>query len=367
VSDEPGAHASRDRELDEFATRGAHQVGEALALLRGAALSLEALHDPAVEEALNALRASAERAGRYADDLLDVVAAGRGPDPRGGRGSDLSRALVAATERLGPDLARAGAKVTAGELGAVALEPGPAERLLTHAVRAALAAGARSVEVTAGRDGDVVRVEVGDDAAPPGSADAFDAFGPPRGRGALVGAGVSLTTCARIVRGHGGEIALAPRPGGGTVLRFTLPAGAPAAAAAAVPNGRRLEPPLRVLLCDDVAELRSLLRRRLEGAGDMVVVGEAGDAAAALREAVVQLPEVIVLDLEMPGLEPAELVESLGRVAPRASLVTFSGHEPSAIAGPAAAGIALHVPKTTDLAAVERALRDLASRELRAA
>ena len=50
-------------------------------------------------------------------------------------------------------------------------------------------------------------------------------------------------------------------------------------------------------------------------------------------------------------------------MAPRASLVTYSGHEPYAIAGPAAAAIALHVPKTTELSAVTRALRELAGRE----
>jgi CheY-like chemotaxis protein len=366
VSDDDGdGNGSRDRELDEFAARGAHQIGEGLVLLRGAALSLESLHDPVVAEALSALRASAERSQRYADDLLDVVAAGRAPDRRG-RGAELSHALAAVVEGLGPDLARAGAIVRGDDLPAVDLDAARAERLLGHAVRAALAAGARTVDVTARREGDVAHVEVRDDAPPP-AADVFAAFASPRGRGGAVGAGVSLTVCARIVRGHGGEIAIAPGPGGGTVLRFTVPAGAAAGSAGAPADGRRLDPPLRVLLCDDVAELRSLLRRRLEAEGDMVVVGEAGDTTAALRQAAAHGPDVVVLDLEMPGLGPAQLLTSLGRVAPRASLVTYSGHEPYAIAGPAAAAIALHVPKTTELSAVTRALRELAGREQRAA
>jgi hypothetical protein len=46
--------------------------------------------------------------------------------------------------------------------------------------------------------------------------------------------------------------------------------------------------------------------------------------------------------------------------------VTFSGHEPAAVAGAAVEEIALHVPKTTDLAAAARAVRSLGGDCLRA-
>ena len=42
--------------------------------------------------------------------------------------------------------------------------------------------------------------------------------------------------------------------------------------------------------------------------------------------------------------------------------MTFSGHEPAAVAGAAVEEIALHVPKTTDLTAAARAVRALGSR-----
>jgi DNA-binding NarL/FixJ family response regulator len=115
---------------------------------------------------------------------------------------------------------------------------------------------------------------------------------------------------------------------------------------------------VRILLCDDTAELRSLLRSALEDQDDVTIVGEVGDGHAAIARAAAE-PDVVVLDLEMPGPAPAALLSTLRRVAPRASIVTFSGHDPAAVAGAAAGEITLHVPKTTDLTAAARAMCEL--------
>jgi DNA-binding NarL/FixJ family response regulator len=94
----------------------------------------------------------------------------------------------------------------------------------------------------------------------------------------------------------------------------------------------------------------------------MAVVGEAGDGEAAVGLAGETAPDIVVLDLEMPGPRPGELLERLRATAPCARLVTFSGHDPW-LAGPDAEDhIALHVPKTTELSAVHRAIADLARR-----
>ena len=118
---------------------------------------------------------------------------------------------------------------------------------------------------------------------------------------------------------------------------------------------------MRVLLCDDTPELRALLRYALEAEGDIEIVGEVGDGDAAVQLAADEQPDVVVLDLEMPGPEPEALLTALRRAARSAALVTFSGHEPSSVAGAAVDEIALHVPKTTDLTAAARAVRDLGS------
>jgi DNA-binding NarL/FixJ family response regulator len=116
---------------------------------------------------------------------------------------------------------------------------------------------------------------------------------------------------------------------------------------------------LRVLLCDDAAELRILLRGELEGDPSISVVGEAGDGEGALRLAGETSPDVVVVDLEMPGPAPAELIARLRVTVPAARLVTFSGHDPAVAVPDAAAHIALHVPKTTELEAVHRAIAGL--------
>jgi DNA-binding NarL/FixJ family response regulator len=115
---------------------------------------------------------------------------------------------------------------------------------------------------------------------------------------------------------------------------------------------------VRVLLCDDTAELRALLRYALESEG-AEIVGDVGDGDAAVQLAADERPDVVVLDLEMPGPDPQALLIALRGAAPNAALVTFSGHEPAAVAGAAVQEIALHVPKTTDLSAAARAVREL--------
>jgi DNA-binding NarL/FixJ family response regulator len=113
---------------------------------------------------------------------------------------------------------------------------------------------------------------------------------------------------------------------------------------------------MRILLCDDAAELRALLRSALEAREDVTVVGEAGDGEAALALAARSQPDLVVLDLEMPGPEAPALLVGLRDAAPAAALVTFSGHDPAAVAGAAVGEIALHVPKTTELTAAAGAI-----------
>jgi len=113
-----------------------------------------------------------------------------------------------------------------------------------------------------------------------------------------------------------------------------------------------------VLLCDDAVELRVLLRSELERDRTITIVGETGDGDTALLLARRTAPHVILLDLDMPGPEPADVVLGLRRAAPYTALVTFSGHDPRSVLGDAAR----HVPKTTELAMIRRAVRSLLER-----
>lgn len=60
---------------------------------------------------------------------------------------------------------------------------------------------------------------------------------------------------------------------------------------------------IRVLLADDHAAIRSGLRLTLERAGDIEVVAEAADGAAAVANARATRPDVVLMDLRMPGTD----------------------------------------------------------------
>jgi DNA-binding NarL/FixJ family response regulator len=119
--------------------------------------------------------------------------------------------------------------------------------------------------------------------------------------------------------------------------------------------------PLRVLLADDASEMRALLRWALvREDGALEIVDEVGDGDAALRRAAELRPDVVVLDLQMPGPAPGALLKAMAAAAPDVPIVTFSGFEPDLVA-PAEAGlVALHIPKTTDLALVREAILEVA-------
>jgi len=79
-----------------------------------------------------------------------------------------------------------------------------------------------------------------------------------------------------------------------------------------------------VLLVEDVAELRSVLRQSLQLRGGFDVVAEVGDGAAAISAAARHQPEIIVLDLGLPDLAGHEVLTHLRAVAPAAQVVVYT-------------------------------------------
>ena len=114
--------------------------------------------------------------------------------------------------------------------------------------------------------------------------------------------------------------------------------------------------PVRVVLADDAGEMRALLRWALLRDEDVVVVAEASDGGEALALVQEHAPDVVVLDLQMPGLPPGELLTAMAQAAPGTPIVTFSGFEPELVAPGQTRLVALHIPKTTDLALVRQSI-----------
>jgi signal transduction histidine kinase len=222
-----GSLAARQDGLEYFAALAAHQLGEAIALMRGAAAVLEQQTGGNLgtggQEALRALHAGGDRAQRYVDDLLDVVrAAGALEDPAT---CDLDAPFDAAVADLQSFMDRVPVHLEREPLPSAVVAPRDAQRVFAHLLRAALSAGATRLGVTGRVEGDDAIVELFDNGTPAREGTRpFEPFGRPRGRGPLVGAGVSLPLVRRLVERANGRIDMQVREDGATVVTLELPA-----------------------------------------------------------------------------------------------------------------------------------------------
>lgn len=115
-------------------------------------------------------------------------------------------------------------------------------------------------------------------------------------------------------------------------------------------SGRR-EPtvrPVRVVVCEDVPELRALVCRALAARDGLEVVDRAGSAQEALRLARARRPDVLVLDLRIDD-DGTSVVLALGREPQRPTIVLFSAMGPETLAPDVRSLIADHVSKTAGL------------------
>ena len=84
---------------------------------------------------------------------------------------------------------------------------------------------------------------------------------------------------------------------------------------------------IRVLVVDDHTLVRDGIRAMLANAPDMQLVGEAADGQAAIEEARRSQPDVILLDIAMPGLGGLESVPLLRREVPAARILILTQYE----------------------------------------
>ena len=135
------------------------------------------------------------------------------------------------------------------------------------------------------------------------------------GQGATAGHGLGLAICRGLVEAHGGRIrAVSAGAGRGTTVTFTIPAaGGPAAgavgSAAHPPPAPEAGGPPRVLVVDDDPRTLRFVRDALSRAGYApLVTGDARDIARLIRA---EKPQLVLLDLVLPG---ADGIELLGQV-----------------------------------------------------
>jgi two-component system response regulator NreC len=119
--------------------------------------------------------------------------------------------------------------------------------------------------------------------------------------------------------------------------------------------------PIRVLLVDDHAVLRSGLRLLLEREEGVEPVGEAGTAEDAVRALPRLRPDLVVIDLEMPGMGGIEGAQRIRERAPEARVLVLSMHDrPQDVRRAFDAGADGYLPKAAADEDLVRAIRAVA-------
>ena len=122
---------------------------------------------------------------------------------------------------------------------------------------------------------------------------------------------------------------------------------------------------IAVMLVDDHPVVRDGYRRLLESTSDIRVVGEAGDGDMALSLYQKLRPDVMVLDLSMPGSGGLEVISRLIAREPMARILVFSMHESTAMISRAIdAGALGYLTKQSGMGQMIDAVRQVAQRQI---
>ena len=117
-----------------------------------------------------------------------------------------------------------------------------------------------------------------------------------------------------------------------------------------------------VLIVDDHPVVREGLRGMLDGETGVEVVGEAGDGAAALRAAVELRPDVVLMDLRMPGGNGVDATRRISSLTPAPAVLVLTTYDTDHdILSAVEAGATGYLLKDTPRADLVRAIREAAA------
>jgi len=104
-----------------------------------------------------------------------------------------------------------------------------------------------------------------------------------------------------------------------------------------------LSKPINVLLVDDHAMVRGMLRGLLENTEDIRVVGSTSNAADGVAEAIRQRPDVMLMDIDLPGLSCFDAAQTVRIRSPRrASFSSARSSTTATSSRPSTSGPGLH-------------------------
>jgi DNA-binding NarL/FixJ family response regulator len=93
----------------------------------------------------------------------------------------------------------------------------------------------------------------------------------------------------------------------------------------------RSELPIRVLVVDDYEPFRRFVRLRLEPKPSLLVIGEASDGIEAVRKAEELQPDLVVLDIGLPGLNGIEAARHIREVSPESKILVLTQESSAAV------------------------------------
>jgi signal transduction histidine kinase len=357
------------REKDEFLAMLAHELRNPLGAVASANAVLNRIGggDKAAARARAIIGRQVEHLSGVIDDLLDISRLTVGKIVLTRRPCDLAlvarRALETfeangATSRHGVTLAAESVWVDGDETRLEQI----INNLLTNALKFTPDGGRVAISVT-GEDGGAAVLRVRDSGVGI-SADrlprVFDLFF--QGEATLSrsqgGLGIGLTLVKRLAELHGGSVSVASDgPGRGSVFTVRLP-GIPARPA--TPSGLsdgRGDALLRVLLIEDNADSREMLKAALEMSGHTVY--DVSDGRQGLEAADRWGPDVAVIDIGLPGVDGYEVGRRLRRLpgGEKLFLVALTGYgQPADRQRSEEAGFDVHLVKPIEPGRLERVL-----------
>lgn len=95
---------------------------------------------------------------------------------------------------------------------------------------------------------------------------------------------------------------------------------------------------LRVVLVDDMVELRQLIKLTLERSRRFEVVGQAGNGREGIEVTAATQPDLVLLDVSMPVMDGLEALPVICRTVPSTTVVMLSGFSEARLGAEASAG-----------------------------